>query len=275
MARALDLSNFTTAFDVNTVRAWQANTDVQLGIIQAIDLITGSRRQGMPLERQFDAFLQAGIPTDAYVFLWFGQDLSVVRQKLALLSDKSVRKLWLDIEDQTPYADRVGYINSVLALCDDFCAKRGIPRTGIYTGSWFWVPQMNNTTAFADRDLWDSHFDNAQDTRIFKPYGGWTRSCLKQYAGDVVLEGVSGMDISVLAEGELDSVANVPQVPQDYLNKFALSGPYDWPGVVANLEGIIHSLVPQHEEVKAEVVELQNQLEADKVLLGKIREALA
>lgn len=78
-------------------------------------------------------------------------------------------------------------------------------------------------------------------------------SVATQYAAD------GTYDLSLLSEGWPD-VANVPPVPQDYLDKFTLAGPYDWPGVVANLEGIIGQLQAQYAADEAVIAQVRKDL---------------
>jgi len=81
----------------------------------------------------------------------------------------------------------------------------------------------------------------------------------------------SGYDLSLLSEGWPEAL--VPQVPQDYQNKFVLNGPYDWPGVVANLEGIIHDLQGQLANA-AQDPTIASRLASDDAIIAAIKKDL-
>lgn len=88
-------------------------------------------------------------------------------------------------------------------------------------------------------------------------------SVATQYADQAAGSG-GHYDLSLLSGGWPEEM--VPEVPQDYQDKFVLSGPYDWPGVVANLEGIIHQL-----QTQADTTALQAQLAAANATIAKVK----
>lgn len=201
-ALAVDVSNFTEHLDVPALQA----AGIELVIAQAV-----SPPPGYPpsvIHAQLEACRDAGMPTDAYVWLWFDLDVSDIQAKLALLDGYPIRRIWLDVEDTSaekhPQADCEAKVAAALAACDAYPTISG-ERTGVYTGGWFWtdVKYMGNTTAFSDRDLWDADYDDVIDTILgFVPYGGWTSRAIKQYRGSTTRAGVSGIDLNVLSDEE-------------------------------------------------------------------------
>lgn len=204
-ARAVDVSNYSSALTPEALAAWKAD-GVELVLVQAID-----PPAGFPAGKtrdQVQACLDAGLVVDAYIYLWFDADVGDIQRKLALLDGLPIRRLWLDVEDESAarydWAACEAKVRDALNACDSF-AVTGIDRTGIYTGGWFWRSDqyMANTTTFADRELWDSNYaDGIADTAAFKPYGGWQSCAIKQWQGTSDYLGVSGVDLNVLSEQE-------------------------------------------------------------------------
>lgn len=126
-----------------------------------------------------------GATFDAYIYLYMaGMARQQVHDALATVSP---RMWWLDAEDvESPWltpAERRTFLVECLAALGD--------RTvGIYTGRWWWVPNMANSTAFAHLPLWNSYYDGDPDTDGL-PYGGWVDSTIEQYQGTTILAGQS------------------------------------------------------------------------------------
>lgn len=202
---AIDISNYTDPLTPAALEAWKA-AGVGLVIVQAID-----PPAGFPAGRtrdQIQACLDAGLPVDAYVFLWFDLDVSDIQHKLSLLGGLPIRRLWLDVEDESaarydqPTSE--AKVRAALDACDGYSTTHG-ERPGVYSGGWYWRDgrYMGNTTAFSDRDLWDSNYDGVTDTISgFQSYGGWTERAIKQYQGSTSLAGINGVDMNVLSEQE-------------------------------------------------------------------------
>lgn len=200
--KATDISNYTSDLTSETLAAWKAD-GVELVIVQAVDPPAGY--PAGKTREQIQACLDAGLAVDAYVWLWFDLDVTDILHKLTLLDGLPIRRLWLDVEDTAA----VKYstvacktkVSAALGLCDAYPTTEW---TGIYTGGWFWrdTRYMGDTTAFDNRDLWDSNYDGNPDTAAFTPYGGWEECAIKQWQGTSDYLGVSGVDLNVLSEQE-------------------------------------------------------------------------
>lgn len=240
MANAVDVSNYTKELTQSVLAKWQAD-GIQRVIVQAVDPPPGYPH-GVT-RQQLQACLDAGMETEAYIYVWFGLANSVadLQRKLSLLEGYSIKRLWLDVEDDSPPAQspaqRVYELRQLLDVADAWAALHGLGRTGIYTGSWYWSDYMGNTTEFSDRPLWAAQYDHQQNL-VVAPFGGWTSVVIKQYAGTSVFDGQGGIDLDV------EDLAEVAvQIPQTYQDKFHI-GPEDVEGLIANFEGIIDSLQP-------------------------------
>src|SRR5690349_19823357 len=94
---ARDVSNYTAALTPSRLAAWQAE-GVGLVIVQAIEPPAGYP-PGVT-RQQLQACQDAGLPTDAYVYLWTNSDVAAeMQRKLALLDGYPIGRLWLDAED--------------------------------------------------------------------------------------------------------------------------------------------------------------------------------
>ena len=286
MTLAVDISNYTGPITAANVNDW-SNAGVGLAIVQALDppagFPAGQTRQ------QLATLNAAGMPAEAYVFFWFDSDPAHVDRALALLQGLNVRRIWLDLEDVAAknynQQDTEAKVADALQRCDAWGAAQGIPqpRAGIYTGNWYWsnAAYMDNTETFKDRDLWDANYDFIGiASQGFRSYGGWRSCAIKQHIGSSAFGGVSGLDQDCLSDAYAQAVGgapaavpappapvNCPPVPQDYRDKFGV-GPDGWPSVAANLEGIIHQLM-------AEVEQVSLQVEADATKIGQLQALVA
>lgn len=205
---AFDASNYSSGLTPEALAAAKLD-GVGLAIIQAIDPPAGF--PAGVTRQQIQACLDAGLPVDAYVYLWFDADISDIQHKLSLLDGLPIRRLWLDVEDTAAAKyDQATCENKVadaLAECDRWVDGAGITyvSTGVYTGRWMWSDPwyMANASLFSGRDLWDSDYDNAPDPVTgFTPYGGWTSCAIKQYAGTSNRWGIDAIDLNVLSDEE-------------------------------------------------------------------------
>ena len=125
---------------------------------------------------------------DAYIYLYMaGSASQQVSWGISSLSDVPIRMWWLDAEDVespelTPYQRVVFLFDCVDAIGDK--------EVGIYTGRWWWIPYMDNSTAFYDMPLWNSYYDEEPDEDGL-PYGGWEHSTIEQYKGTTDIAGQS------------------------------------------------------------------------------------
>lgn len=205
---AVDMSNYTSPLTPENLQALK-DAGVDLVIAQAIDPPAGF--PAGVTRQQIQACLDAGLPVDAYLWLWFDLDVSDIQRKLALLDGLQIRQLWLDVEDTAAVkydqATCEGKVWAALAACDAWADDHHLEqrRTGVYSGRWFWVDgrYMGNTTAFSDRELWDANYDQVADAALgYVPYGGWAAPRIKQYRGTTSLAGISGLDLNVLSVAE-------------------------------------------------------------------------
>ena len=147
-------------------------------------IITGTGHPsgaGVWARQQAESWLRNGGETlDAYIYLYMaGQPTTQVNAALGTLQGLPVRMWWLDAEDtESPHLtaqQRADFLESCLQAL-------GSRTAGIYTGRWWWRPNMGNSTAFAHLPLWNSYYDGDPDTDGL-PYGGWVESAIEQYQG--------------------------------------------------------------------------------------------
>lgn len=200
---ALDVSNYTGDLSGEIVSRWR-EAGVGLVVVQAVDppapYPPGVTRQ------QLAACAQAGIPTDAYIYLWWSEPLDRVQERLRLLDGYDIGRVWLDIEDvQTGWEltseQRAARLAEALSIADAYPARA---RAGIYTARWYWTQRMGNTQRFGDRPLWSAQYDRVPDVAVFTPYGGWTSCMMKQYqtASEFVGSGPVGLNMLSPAEAQ-------------------------------------------------------------------------
>lgn len=60
-------------------------------------------------------------------------------------------------------------------------------RIGIYTSASQWEPIMGNWDGGRQHPLWYAHYDDNPSFSDFRPFGGWTRPSIKQFAGTTSL----------------------------------------------------------------------------------------
>lgn len=237
----VDGSNYTDHVS-DAWDSWISNHNVRLLLPQSLNPPAGYP-SGRTAEQILWA-LDRRLLIAPYIWKWFGVDDIQRRLDVISQFAGQVDHLWLDVEDTTPgvlgaalsapalppqhlarmrrqpppigyprvraarqlgtLSSRVDEVARALERCDQFPTKSGL-KTGIYSGGWFWGPYMGGTTAFADRPCWPSLYDGIVDPNVWTPFGGWLSVALKQFQGTTVLDGVSGVDLSVLAEGYLVS----------------------------------------------------------------------
>lgn len=197
--QALDISNNTTRFTTATVRDW-INQGIELAIIQ---LITGVRLAGDDCATQIMTCLDGGMAVDCYLFP--GNDglrLSTA-QRLALVPADArvrIRQLWIDVEPAFTNPSKPA-INSSLATCDTWAPWQ---QTGNYSALWVaskmgWLPWP-----WPNRKQWLVNATNVPN--LGGGFSGTNNHVLTQFHEDVVISGVSGMDLSLLADSEAAAV---------------------------------------------------------------------
>ncbi len=181
---------------------WETMHDIGRVIVQAVD-----PPRGFPptqTRQQIETCATAGMPTDAYLYLWTrGDQRADMLSKLHLLDglEQHVDRLWLDVEDTAAATilARLTSIRVALAVLDAWSTHHGKPRPGIYAARWHWTAYLGNTPLYGDRLLWAADYDDVDDPSVFQPFGGWDKCQIKQYKGTSALAGVSGVDLDVMA----------------------------------------------------------------------------
>lgn len=196
---ALDISNNTPRFTTTHVQQWR-NAGVGLAIIQ---LLSGVRLAGDDCATQIAICLEGGLAVDCYLFP--GNDgLSLTTaQRLALVPAAyrvSIRQLWVDIEPAFTNPNQPA-INKTHATCDAWAPWQ---KTGDYSAYWVaakmgWLPWPWPT-----RKQWLVNATGAAN--LGGEFSGTNDHVMTQFAEDVVLAGISGMDMSLLADSEEQAV---------------------------------------------------------------------
>ena len=195
---AVDISNWNGVLTQDRLAEWR-NQGIGLVIPQAV-----SPPAGYPpgvTRQQIEACALAGMPTDAYLWVWTHSAVEAdIEAKLSLLDglEHLVGRLWLDCEDTAgaTVEDRTDAIDRAISVMDAWSVDHGKPLPGIYTGRWWWQGYVADTTVFRGRDLWDADYDGVDDIFYgFVAYGGWSKRALKQYVG-------SPLDTNVLSAAE-------------------------------------------------------------------------
>lgn len=175
----LDISNHDyTTFSAECFR----NSGVERVIVNAWeyqisrDMIQKCRAVGIKAE-------------DIYAFLYFGlpHELREVHNALRLAEELGgIKRIWLDVEARPPHEAegmnpyrRIAVVTKAVEM-----VWRGGVQPGIYTGQWYWVPYMANTTIFSKLPLWLSYYgknDGTQTPIRQTSFGGWTRVAVHQY----------------------------------------------------------------------------------------------
>lgn len=72
-----------------------------------------------------------------------------------------------------------------------FLAEEEFGSVGLYTRRGWWQEYTaDNSGLFTNLPLWAADWDGVPDLNVYKPFGGWSKQTMKQYAGDVTVEGV-------------------------------------------------------------------------------------
>jgi hypothetical protein len=159
---------------------------------------------------------------DAYIYLYMaGDPVQQVKNAFDTLNGLPVRMWWLDAEDtESPAlsaADREGFLSTAEATVTSLGGK-----AGIYTGRWWWVPNMADSTLFADLPLWNSYYDKNPDESGL-PYGGWEHSAVEQY-DDTQYVGGQSVDVNYDRTIDEEEPDMTPQEREDLKNLVAIMG---------------------------------------------------
>jgi hypothetical protein len=185
MGICLDLSNY----DADVAEPESAAALARAGVTQAI---VGC--QDPEIARSQIAALRAvdirviGV----YAFLYFGLDSAGQTQAaIDVAREFGIARVWLDVESVAPNekpgltpGERCEELHQCVALVEDAGLE-----CGIYTGRWYWVPRMANSTEFSRLPLWHSEYPADRHAIATVDYGGWTNVAIHQYASDIPLCG--------------------------------------------------------------------------------------
>lgn len=147
---------------------------------------------GLWARQQAEAAVAAGLRLEAYIYLYMaGDPVEQVGQALATLEGLPVRRWWLDAEDVDSPALSPADRRTFLHACVSLLQGRGLT-VGIYTGRWWWVPNMGDYAGFSPLPLWNSWYDGDPDVDGL-PYGGWTAEgvAIEQFQGTSMVCGQS------------------------------------------------------------------------------------
>ena len=154
--------------------------------------------------------LNAGIDIlGFYALCYFGSPYGVKRDTkwaCQLAREFGVNRVWIDVETDgiaNGFTDGVAPTPqqriAELRTCVQMVRSAGL-EPGIYTGRWFWVPQMANTTEFASLPLWHSEYPSDGHEVRSVDYGGWTNVAIHQYTSSLPLCGRSNRDANYVFE---------------------------------------------------------------------------
>jgi len=211
---SVDMSRWGGALTEDEAKAiW----DLGVSNIKVGDGWSGPGGSGEWARQQATAWLDVnqgrGGTLDAYIYLYMaGDPIQQVKNAFDTLHGLPVRMWWLDAEDlESPAlspADREGFLSTAEATV----AKLG-GTAGIYTGRWWWIPNMANSTLFSDLPLWNSYYDKDPDEDGL-PYGGWEHSAVEQYDDT---QYVGGQSVDVNYDRTLDEEIEMPDPRVDAL----------------------------------------------------------
>jgi len=130
---------------------------------------------------------------DLYAFLYFGwpHERREVEHALRLAREEGgIKRVWLDVEARPPH--ETWNMNPferarIVRECVQQVREAGL-QPGIYTGRWYWVPYMGNTTEFASLPLWHSYYgrnDGTQPPIREVDFGGWKTAAAHQYTSNL------------------------------------------------------------------------------------------
>lgn len=162
--------------------------------------------------RMADGLRRARIPIiGVYGFDYFGTpgDLGDIWDAIAIALAYDIRRVWVDCEIDS-YAGSDPFERAAeIEECVQAIEAAGLS-AGIYTGSWWWVPQVNNTEQFAHLPLWHSgYYDDGRAIRTVN-YGGWTDVAVHQWTDRLPFCGRDTRDANFVFE-ELDMAMTIEE----------------------------------------------------------------
>jgi hypothetical protein len=192
---SLDLSNFTSHFTTAHVAQWKAEG---IGLV-VVQLIAGVRLSGDDCATQIRTCLDGGVAVDCYLFPGNDGLGMTTNQRLALVPQPArvrIRQLWVDIEPASTNPNQPA-VNKAHADCDAWAPWQ---TTGDYSALWVaskmgWLPWP-----WPARKQWLVNATNVPN--LGGGFSATNNHVMTQYAMDVTVAGVSGMDRSRLSASE-------------------------------------------------------------------------
>jgi GH25 family lysozyme M1 (1,4-beta-N-acetylmuramidase) len=138
--------------------------------------------------QQLDMALRRGMTVDAYVYLYWTDDMvGQVEKAFARVSGFPIGRMWLDVE-QEPQGIGANDLAKRVQSAVDACQAKGTAQCGIYTGQGFWKGAMANMTKFAELPLWYAHYNFKKELSHWpgESFGGWAAPVAKQWAEQVL-----------------------------------------------------------------------------------------
>jgi hypothetical protein len=218
-SRAADWSNYTTGeLDDGGLQVLK-DAGFSLIIPQAIDPPAGYPPG--KTAAQCAAALGAGFGLDVYLWLWFVLGLDDLKRKLDLIArfQPTIRRLWLDVEDNTVAnvaagADPDAYLDKIEASLELLASFGAALAPGIYTGLWYWFAWLSNSWRFKDRAVWPAEYSgNFTDPTDFQWFGGWAYADLLQSVGTSTIGPIGNIDQSLVSPREISAMTTQPAPP--------------------------------------------------------------
>jgi hypothetical protein len=134
--------------------------------------------------QQLETALSAGASVSGYVWGYWGEEpQQYIQYVMDLYEWAPLRMVWLDAEDTNGATPGV-VVPWLTAASEGIRARAHAP--GIYTGSWFWRPYTDDSTALRQLPLWYAHYDIEPTLLLPDPFGGWVRALGHQYTDQPV-----------------------------------------------------------------------------------------
>lgn len=198
---ALDVSNYT-----GNITVAQARSAAAQGVSRAI---VGLQYPAPPYPRgqaqqQLVSWLAAGVEVEVYF------QSTPVAVSWTYVGDfaSRIRRPWASVEPGG--YETVEAIRDALSEIDAL----GIGRCGIYTSAWALSVLGLDLSEFADRDLWWAGYNGQQDLEM-RPFGGFTKCVMHQYAGDTEFAGIKPVDLNWYELGaNTPTTSESAQMPQ-------------------------------------------------------------
>ncbi len=151
---------------------------------------------------------------------------------------------WLDVEQlYATYPTSPQYVDWIAR----FFAAIGPSQSGVYTGSWYYLPHVTRTQTFAAEPLWNADYDGIEDVTVFSPYAGWTKQAIKQF-GQEYFAGLQ-LDVNVADDAFIAMLQPQPPVPEPAPTPDPAPQP-DVPSAMARIERAQAELVAATEDLR-------------------------